>query len=349
MHKIGNISLKNSLILAPMAGGPSTPRLAAAVSNAGGLGSLGCAYESPDQMQRTIQTTKSLTEKPFAVGLFAPLQDPVLNNDQIEKATAALAIYRKELEINTIPSLASPMSIDFDRQFEIILKEAPAAFSFTFGLVPKECILACRSRKIVTIGTATTLDEAQLLIDLGVDAIVAQGVEAGGHRGIFSLTGEDPQIKMLDLVKTLSQTVKTTIIAAGGMMTGQDIRAALNNGAHFAQLGTAFLLCQEAGTSETYRTALLNFKNSKTDLTRAFSGRIARGIENRFLKEMKNKAGSILPFPAQNNFTRDIRNKATQLGKSEFLSLWAGEGVAKIRSLSAKDLVEILWQETSVV
>ncbi|MEK2690819.1 NAD(P)H-dependent flavin oxidoreductase [Bdellovibrio sp. GT3] len=345
MHQIGKLILQKPLILAPMAGGPSTPQLAAAVSNAGALGSLGCAYESPEQIKKTIQTTKSLTENPFAVGLFAPIQDPVLNHEQIEKATAALASYRKELEISTLPNLHSPLTEDFDKQFEIVLQESPAVFSFTFGLVPKECITACRSQNIATIGTATTIQEAQLLVDLGVDAIVAQGVEAGGHRGIFSLTSEDPQIRMLDLVKLLSQNVKTTIIAAGGMMTGRDIRTALNSGAHFAQLGTAFLLCEEAGTSETYRTALLNSKNSTTDLTRAFSGRIARGIENRFLKEMRNKVDSILPFPAQNNFTRDIRNKATQLGKSDYLSLWAGEGVARIRSLPAKVLVETLWQE----
>ncbi|WP_413291836.1 NAD(P)H-dependent flavin oxidoreductase [Bdellovibrio sp. HCB185ZH] len=345
MNLIKSLGIEKPFILAPMAGGPSTPQLVAAASNAGILGSLGCAYETPEQINETIRQTKELTAKPFAVNLFAPQADPTLSKNQIESAIAALAPYRKELDLNSPPSLNPPFSQDFDKQFEVVLKAAPAGFSFTFGLISKEYIKACKSQKILTMGTATTLEEAQLLQELEVDAIVAQGVEAGGHRGLFSTETPDPLIGMLDLTKSIVKSVKVPVIAAGGIMDGQGIRAALSAGAQLVQLGTAFLLCDEAGTSAPYRHALSNSPPEATRLTRAFSGRIARGIENRFMREMENKTESILPFPAQNNFTRDIRNKSAQMGKSDFLSLWAGTHFSKIRKMPAKELIEVLWQE----
>ncbi len=345
MNLIKSLGIEKPFILAPMAGGPSTPQLVAAASNAGILGSLGCAYETPEQIKETIRKTKELTTRPFAVNLFAPQADPVLTSTQMNAAITALAPYRKELGLTSVPSLTAPFSHDFSKQFEVVLQAAPAGFSFTFGLISKDHIKACKSQKIITMGTATTLDEALLLEELGVDAVIAQGVEAGGHRGIFSTETPDPQIGMLELTKSLAQNLHVPVIAAGGIMDGQGIHAALAAGAQAAQLGTAFLLCDEAGTSQSYRDALTNSKPEATQLTRAFSGRIARGIENRFMREMENHKDSILPFPAQNNFTRDIRNKSAQLGKSDFLSLWAGEEFSKIRKMPAKDLIEVLWQE----
>jgi nitronate monooxygenase len=345
MNLLKDLGIEKSLILAPMAGGPSTPQLVAAVSNTGALGSLGCAYETPEQIVQTIRKTKELTKKPFAVNLFAPQPDPKLTQNQIDSATAALRPFRQELELTTLPSLTPPFSHDFDKQFEIVLQEAPAGFSFTFGLISQDHIKACKSKNTVTMGTATTLEEALLLEELGVDAIIAQGVEAGGHRGIFSTEAPDPMIGMLDLTKTLSKKIRIPIIAAGGIMDGKGIHTALAAGAQAAQLGTAFLLCPEAGTSQPYRYALSHSKPHSTQLTRVFSGRIARGIENRFMQEMKSKSDGVLPFPAQNNFTRDIRNKSAQLGKSDFLSLWAGANFSQIRKFPAKDLVEFLWQE----
>ncbi|QDK43932.1 nitronate monooxygenase [Bdellovibrio sp. ZAP7] len=345
MNLLKDLGIEKPLILAPMAGGPSTPQLVAAASNAGILGSLGCAYETPEHIHETIRKTKELTTKPFAVNLFAPQADPILSQSQIEAATTALALYRKELELTSTPSLKPPFSYDFEKQFEVVLKAAPAGFSFTFGLISKEHINACKSQRILTMGTATTLEEALLLEDLGVDAIVAQGVEAGGHRGLFSTETPDPLIGMLELAKSIVKNTKIPVIAAGGIMNGQDMRAALATGAQVAQMGTAFLLCDEAGTSAPYRQALTNSPSDATKLTRAFSGRIARGIENRFMREMENKKESILPFPAQNNFTRDIRNKSAQMGKSDFLSLWAGSNFSRIRKMPAKELIEVLWQE----
>ncbi|TGK05012.1 nitronate monooxygenase [Leptospira semungkisensis] len=338
------LGLKGPLILSPLAGGPSTPELIAAVSNAGGLGSLGLAYETPEQIHTIIQKTRTLTSKPIAVNLFVPSEDPALTSEQINSAHDATKKYREELGIPS-PKVEPPYSINFDKQFEAMLQEKPAVFSFTFGLLDRSYINECKKNHIITCGTATTLEEGILAEERGVDWLVAQGIEAGGHRGIFSAKTEDSMIGLFPLVRFLATNLKIPVIAAGGIMDGAGIAAALRLGAKAAQLGTAFLLCEEAGTSKPYRKALLDKGNLHTKTTRVFSGRIARGLENRFMKEMEERQGSILPFPAQNSFTRDIRRKSAELGMSDFLSLWAGQGVAQIRQMNAGELVSVLFDE----
>ncbi|TGL58733.1 NAD(P)H-dependent flavin oxidoreductase [Leptospira sarikeiensis] len=338
------LQLKGPLILAPLAGGPSTPALVAAVSNAGGLGSLGLAYETPEQISSIIKETRKLTSKPFAVNLFVPTKDPDLLPEKTELAIKSTEKYRKELGIPS-PQLKAPYSIDFDQQFESILRERPAVFSFTFGLLDHHYVEECRKNNIITCGTATTLEEGISLEETHVDWIVAQGIEAGGHRGIFSASSEDQMIGLFPLTRSLTQKLRIPVISAGGIMDGAGIAAVLALGAQAAQLGTAFLLCDEAGTSEPYRKALLDQKDRKTKTTRVFSGRIARGLENRFMKEMEKDPDVILPFPAQNVFTRDIRKRSSELGISDFLSLWSGQGIDLIRQMKAEELVSVLFEE----
>lgn len=335
------LGLKGPLILSPLAGGPSTPELVAAVSNAGGLGSLGLAYETPEQIRTIIQKTRSLTSKPIAVNLFVPAKTPELSKDQINQAIEDTKKYREELGVPS-PKLEPPYALDFDQQFETMLSQKPEVFSFTFGLLSSDYIKECNKNHIITCGTATTLEEGLLVEESGVDWLVAQGIEAGGHRGIFSATEEDSEIGLFPLVRSLADRLKIPVIAAGGIMDGAGIAAVLALGASAAQLGTAFLLCEEAGTSRPYREALVS-KNRKTRTTRVFSGRIARGLENRFMKEMETR--QILPFPAQNVFTRDIRKRSAELGKSDFLSLWSGQGIELIREMKAHELVAVLFQE----
>lgn len=336
--------LQLPLILAPLAGGPSTPALAAAVSNAGGLGSLGCAYLDPKAIAQEVKETRSKTSRPFAVNLFVPTEDPKIDEMALHRALKALKPYRDELELAK-PVFKPPYAENFDDQFEVVLREKPAAFSFVFGMLHRHYIDECRREGIYTMGAATTLDEALLLQESGVDAIVAQGVEAGGHRAIFDAHKEDPQIGVMPLVSLLKDHIRVPLIAAGGIMNGRGIKAVVDLGAQAAQLGTAFLLCEEAGTNKAYRLFLLDTQQRTTHLTRAFSGRLARGIENRFIMEMMGKESAILPFPAQNAFTRDIRAKAAQLRRPEFLSMWAGEGVAQIRTMKAAELVAVLASE----
>lgn len=337
-------NLAGPIIVAPMGGGPTTPELVAASSNAGALGSLAGAYLSPDQLRIDILRTRTLTQRPFAVNLFTPAPKPFLPQSKIEEALSTTRVYRKELGLSD-PTLVPPFQEDFEKQFSVVLSETPAVFSFVFGLLDKHYLEECHRRGIYTIGAAATLEEGVALETLGVKAVVAQGLEAGGHRAIFSAESDDPLIGTMSLTQALARTLKIPIIASGGIMNGHGITEALHCGAQAVQLGTAFLLCKEAGTSEVYRRALLERRHSPTRITRVFSGRLARGLENRFIREMEMKPSAILSFPAQNVLTRDIRNEATKQSKADYLSLWAGTGVSLIREDSTANLVKKLVDE----
>jgi nitronate monooxygenase len=340
------LGLVGPLILAPMAGGASTPELAAAASNTGALGSLGGAYLNPVELEKVIRKTAQLTSRPFAVNLFAPVAEPELKEKQIQAAVAATRSYRRDLGLPD-PTLKPPYCPRFEEQFAVILNERPAVFSFTFGVIDRQLLAECRKRDILTIGSATTLEEALTLEESGVDAIIAQGAEAGAHRATFSPAREDPLIGLAALVPVLAGRLSIPIVAAGGIMNGAGIAAALALGADAAQLGTAFLACEESGISGPYRAALLDPARGVTRLTRSFSGRWARGLPNRFMLEMAGKEETILPFPAQNALTQDIRKKAGEVGSADYLSLWAGQGVGLIRPMKARTLVETIFRETS--
>jgi nitronate monooxygenase len=202
-----------------------------------------------------------------------------------------------------------------------------------------------KERGIVTLGTATTANEARLLERAGVDAILAQGAEAGGHRGTFAAAFEDAMTPTLQLVADISRAVSVPVVATGGIMDGRDIAAALGAGAAAAQLGTAFMACPESGASAAYKRALLAARRDTTVITRAFSGRPARGLTNSFVEAIGAHPDAILPYPVQNQLTRAMRQAAAQKGDPDLLSLWAGQGVGRLRELPAGHLVERLVQE----
>lgn len=343
MDLVRRFSLKLPLIGAPLAGGPSTPRLTAALCEAGALGSLGAAYLAPDQIESEAAEVRARTSRPFAINLFIPGPEAVFSDARREAALAATAPYRRELGLPE-PRLAPPYTEDFDRQFERVLRIKPAVLSFVFGLLDPEHAEACRQAGIFMLGTATTPEEAKALEASGADGVVLQGVEAGGHRGIFDPAAEEPGIHAFDLLDRCVRETNLPLIVAGGLRTGADLRRAVARGAQAAQLGTAFLLCDEAGTSAPYRRVLSEAK-TPTRLTRAFSGRWARGIENRFLLEMEGRGEAILPFPAQNVFTRDLRRASAAQDLPDFLSLWAGVGTEKIRTGPAAEIVADLQRE----
>lgn len=320
------------LLLAPMAGGPSTPALAAAVSNAGGLGAIAGGYLPPEQFARDAARTRELTGRPFNMNLFAHEMPP--KPDGLEAMNERLHVYRGELGIPRAP-LPAKFGDDFDALFAVVLEQKPKVFSFTFGIPSREALDACRANGILTIGTATTIDEGKALQEAGVDAVCAQGFEAGGHRG------GDGDIGLIALVPVLVNTLTIPVIAAGGIMTSEGVRAALALGAQAVQLGTAFLLCPEAGTSAPYREAIKH--GGRTAITKNFSGRAARGIENRFMREPIEP----LPYPYQNALTRDIRKVAASAGRAEYLSLWAGEGVGLAVEEPAADVVRRLFVKRS--
>ncbi len=337
------LGIEHPILLAPMAGAGGTPELAAAVSNAGGLGAWGGAYVKPEEIAATVRRMRTLTPHPFNINLFAGgyeterKVDPGPMLEIVAEAHAKLG-----LPPPVLPGMpASP----FDAQLEAVLEERPPVFSFTFGVASPAQIAALRQRGIAVIGTATTAEEARRLAHAGVDAIVAQGAEAGAHRGTFAAPFEDSMVPMAKLVREICAGVALPVIASGGIMDGRDVAAALQLGAAAVQLGTAFLPCPESGAPAAYKRALLDAKKDATVITRAFSGRPARGLTNGFIAMVAGKESAILPFRQQNDLTRPMRNAAGKQGVADFISLWAGQGVARSRAMPAADLVATLIAE----
>ena len=338
------LGVQYPIIQAPM-GGADTPELTAAVCNSGGLGSLAAAYLTAEQISKQIARIRQLTDKPFNVNLFAGgyehgVPTPLDSGPML----ALLADIHDALKLAP-PALPAPPADPFDDQLAAVLHARPAVFSFTFGIPSRDALLRVRSRGVAIFGTATTAEEATMLEQAEVTAIVAQGAEAGAHRGTFAGPFEAAMIPTMQLVSTIRERVATPVIASGGLMDGRDIAEALLRGASAAQLGTAFLTCPECGISESYKQAILAARSDTTVITRAFSGRPARGLPNAFIERLAGRENIILPFPVQNILTRAMRNAAAKRGEPGYQSLWAGQGVTRARTLPAGELVRRLVEE----
>jgi nitronate monooxygenase len=337
------LGIKIPIIQAPMGGGLTTPELVAAVCNAGGLGSLAAAYLKPDQILDEVRRIRVLTDKPLNINLFAGGYE----TEAVPDTRPILSLLGEIHETLGLPApVLPPLPPDpFPSQLEAVLDARPAIFSFTFGIPSSDAMNRLAERGILAIGTATTVAEARLLEKAGVAAVVAQGAEAGAHRGTFLGSFESSMIPILDLVRAIRSAVSVPVIASGGLMDGRDIAHTFTLGASAAQLGTAFLTCPESGTPEAYRQAILSARTDTTVITRAFSGRPARGLRNTFIEKLQGKEDLILPFPLQNALTRPMRAAAAKADDAGFLSLWAGQGVTRARSLPAAKLVECLLAE----
>ncbi|MDP9128302.1 MAG: nitronate monooxygenase [Pseudomonadota bacterium] len=339
---IARLGIAYPIIQGPMGGGPSTPELTAAVCNAGALGSLGAAYGSPQRIATDIKETKSRTARPFNVNLFVstapgPCVDP-------QPMLSRLTVIHESLGIPP-PLLPAPPSDPFPEQLNAVLADKPAVFSFTFGIPGAEGLARLKASGVYVIGTATTTEEAVWLERAGVDAVVAQGEEAGAHRGTFRGTFEASMVPLETLLATTLKAVDIPVIAAGGLMDGAGIARVLGVGAAAAQLGTAFLPCPESGASPAYKEAVLGARADTTVVTRVFSGRPARGLRNAFVDALEGCLATVLPYPLQNALTRAMRDAAARLGDARYLSLWAGQGVAHARQMPAAQLVRTLVDE----
>ena len=328
-----------------MAGGPTTPELVAAVANAGGLGSLAAAYLTPAQITEAIGRIRALTDRPFAVNLFTVDSAP-LDRDPAAML-ALLAGYHAELALPP-PALPEKPAERFDEQAAAIVAARVPVFSFTFGIPAPAWLAAFRAAGTLVLGTATTVEEAERLAAASVDAVCVQGAEAGGHRGTFLGRFEDAMIPTLELVSATAAKVHCPVVAAGGIMDGADIRAALAHGAAAVALGTAFLLCPECGAPAAHKAAVLAAAGDATIVTRVFSGRPARGLRNRFVTEIEPHAEAVLPFPWQNAATRPLRTAAARAGRADLLSLWAGQRAGLARGLPAAELVAMLVAEAGL-
>jgi len=332
------LGIEHPIVQAPMAGGPTTPELVAAVSNAGGLGSLGAAYLSPETLREQVKEIRDLTERPFGVNLFVPSPFEV-EPERIQRANALLERYRKELGIEA-PEELSSFAESFEDQLEVVLEERVPVFSFTYGSLEPELVARLKENGATVVGTATTVREGLRLEEDGVDMVVAQGSEAGGHRGTFLGDIRDALIGTMALVPQMVDTLSVPVLASGGIMDGRGLAAALVLGAEAAQMGTAFLASEESGAHSEFKRAVLEAAEDETAVTRAFSGRAARAIKNRFLVEVGEHEEELPPFPVQNALTKDVRAAAQRQDHAEFMSLWAGQAVRLASPTNAAELVE---------
>jgi nitronate monooxygenase len=353
------------VIQAPMAGGATTPELVAAVSNSGALGFLAAATLSAAQIKVQTAAVRLLTDRPFGINLFVLPDHPVADDEHtVIAAWAATQSYRSAVGIPSEQVAPLKYAEVFSEQLAALIAVRPAVASFTFGILSTAQMGALKQAGIAVIGTATHVEEAQAWEAIGADAVCVQGTEAGGHRGTFlrpssSLLGKQPDIDaqlqaatgLFALLPQVVDAVKIPVIAAGGIMDGRGIAAALVLGASAVQMGTAFLSVKQSGVPAVWKRSLHAAKSTETCLTRAFSGRYARGLRNEFVADFEISQGTLPTYPIQNALTAGFRKEAAAVGNPQYMSLWAGQAVALSRlrdvDLDASSLVSDLVSETA--
>jgi nitronate monooxygenase len=326
------------IVQAPMAGGPSTPELAAAVANAGGLGFVAGGYRTPDALAEDIARTRALTARPIGVNLFAPSGRPA-DPEVVRRYAAALGAEAERAGV----ALGEPRFDDdaFDAKLALLREDPPAVVSFTFGCPPAQTIAGLRDAGASVWVTVTDPAEARQAVGAGADALVVQGVEAGGHRGSFADREDRVDYGLLALLQVVGADVDLPLVATGGIGTGRAVAAVLAAGAAAAQVGTAFMLCPEAATSAPHRAALATSR--PTGLTRAFSGRLARGIVNRM--QVEHSASAPLAYPEVHHVTAPLRAHGRSAGDADVINLWAGEAHELATELPAAEVVAQLVAE----
>jgi nitronate monooxygenase len=326
------------IVLAPLAGGPSTPELCAAVSEAGGLGFLAAGYLPVEELAGRIDRTLALTDKPFGVNLFVP----GAGGESAEVAAYAARL-TGESERAGVP-LGEPRADDdgWPAKLDLLADVRVSVVSFVFGCPPPDAVARVKVSGAEAWVTVTTPDEARQAEDAGADCLVLQGTEAGGHRGGF--TDDHEGLGLLSLLQLVRADTSLPLVASGGIMTGAGLEAALAAGARAGAMGTAFLLCPEAGTSSPHREALARH-DRPTALTRAFTGRLARGITNRFMDEHSAAAPSA--YPQVHHLTAPLRAHGREVGDGEVVNLWAGQAYALVTEAPAAEVVRRVAEEAA--
>jgi nitronate monooxygenase len=341
------LGLKWPIIQAPMAGGPTTPALVAAVSSAGGLGSFGAAFNTGDQIRDLVAQARARSSGPIGVNLFVYEMPGVPDRAAVAAAVARLDPFWDELSIQRPIEVDPPFAPAFDDQFTAVLETRPELVSFHLGLPSPAHLAELAKLGVRTAASATTLAEARAVTEAGIDIVVAQGSEAGGHRGTFLGPAHDALIGTMALVRQIVVALpEMPLVAAGGIMDGSGIAAALALGADAAQLGTAFLPCPESGAPEPHKAALHHTRGDDgTRVTDVFSGRPARAVRNRLSEETMG-LGALLAYPVQNKMTGPLRSAGARAGNPDVLSMWSGQAGRLARALPAAELVALLARET---
>ncbi|MFI6811377.1 NAD(P)H-dependent flavin oxidoreductase [Nonomuraea sp. NPDC050328] len=332
--------LEHPIVQGPFGGGLSTVRLAAAVSEAGGLGSFGAHILEPEQITKLVAELKAATDRPFAVNLWVP-QAGETEPAELAAHIDRLRPYYEELGVPA-PGPVLPPSPSFAEQVEALVEAAPPVISFVMGIPSPEVLAEAGRRGIRTIGTATTVDEAVAVEAAGMDAVVASGSDAGGHRGAFLRLVDESLVGTFSLVPQVADAVTIPVIAAGGIADGRGVAAALVLGADGVQIGTGFLATDESGASAVHKRALHGPDARTTVLTRLFSGRLARGIPNRFVRELRPYEDAVPPYPIQNALMLPIRRAAAERGLPDLVNLWSGQAAPLTTPRSARDYLEAL-------
>lgn len=344
------LNIDHPIIQGPFGGGLSTVALLSSVSNAGGMGSYGAHILSPAEIYELTKRIQAKTNKTYALNLWVSDHDP----GGLEMQKSAFDDYVKlfkphydNLEIET-PTFPEKYTEYFEEQVEALLEARPPVFSFVFGIPSQDILERCRRKGIVTIGAATSVDEAVAIENAGVDIVLATGMEAGGHRVSFLDQAEDSLYGTLALVPLIADRVNIPVIAAGGISDHRGIKAALSLGAQGVQMGTAFLACQESGTSDMHKNILFTEEASKTVLSRAFTGRLARFINNGFIQAVEDNKNLPLPFPIQSFFTSPLKRTANQQTNKNYASLYAGQGAPLLKHKHADDLMQALISHMNI-
>jgi len=339
------LDIEHPIIQAPMAGA-STPEMAAAAANAGCLGSLGCAMMSAGVYTKTYNATRAMTNGALNMNFFCH-NEPEINQDKIAAATERLKPYYDELGMEEMPE-AKPTHFPFGGDVaDAVIASVPNIVSFHFGLPDLAYVEALKQKGVKILSTATTVKEAQDLETKGVDAIIAQGWEAGGHHG-FYLEENTAGIGTMALVPQLVDAVSVPVIAAGGIADGRGIAAAMALGAAGVQIGTAFMTCGESSVPDAHQASLMASDGSNTALTKAFSGRPARGIQNRYLKDLLPVEQELPDFPLMNTLTGPLRKKSAENNAPDFIAQWSGQAVGLNRKTTVSELINDLVEETKL-
>lgn len=334
----------------PFGGNLSSVELVATVSNAGGLGGYGAYTLSPQEIVEVNDKIKTATNKPYNVNLWVSDCDAegTVTAEQYEQAKKIFKPYFDEAGID-LPGKPAPFKSRFENQIQVILDIRPKLFSFTFGVPPADILELCRKLGIKTAGGATTLDEALALEAAGVDLIIASGFEAGGHRASFLAPAEQSATGTFVLLQLIKEKVKTPVIAAGGIANGRGIAAALTLGADAVQIGTAFLACDESGALPVHRQMLFSEAAKYTMLSRAFTGRLGRGLTTKLAKDLTGKEKQFLPFPLQGSFMSSLRKAALDKQKWDMILFWSGQIAPILKHTKASVLMRSLIEETTKI
>jgi len=335
----------------PFGGGLSSVELVAIVSNEGGLGGYGAYTLRPQEIVEADNKIRAATNKPYNINLWVSDNDTptgTVSDEQYEQAKKIFKPYFDEAGID-LPEKPAPFISRFENQVQVILDIRPRVFSFMFGVPSADILEKCRKSGIKTIGAATTPDEALVLEDAGVDMIIASGFEAGGHRPSFLAPAEQSTTGSFVLLQLIKEKVKTPVIAAGGIANGRGVVAALTLGADAAQIGTAFLACDESGALPVHKQMLFSDAAKYTTLTRAFTGRLGRGISNRLIKDLTGKEKQFLPFPLQTTFMSSLRKAALDQQKLDMVLFWGGQIAPILKHKKASLLMRSLIEETTEI